>query len=84
MVFFSSSAQGWNRSRIAFQRDDPAMVLAAAVTIASGLASGRASGTILLALIGTLVSLQTGYFVGCVLQAHLSKKTAPDDIDDKN
>jgi membrane protein DedA with SNARE-associated domain len=59
----------------------PAMLLAAAVTVASGLARGHTSGVILFALFGTLASLQAGYFVGCVLQAYFSKKQRRDDID---
>jgi hypothetical protein len=59
----------------------PAALLAAAVTVANGLASNHASGAILFGLLGTLASLQIGYLVGCVLQAYFSQTAARDDID---
>lgn len=53
----------------------PAMLLAAVVTISAGIASGHASSAIALALFGTLLSLQFGYVVGCVVQAYLPIRT---------
>jgi hypothetical protein len=57
----------------------PAMLLAAALTIASGVASGHASGVIVFAMFGTLVSLQFGYFGGSVLQERLRIRTPRED-----
>jgi hypothetical protein len=49
----------------------PAMLLGAAIAI--GLTSNRAYSDVLLALLGTIASLQIGYFIGCVLHAYFSK-----------
>lgn len=49
----------------------PAMLLATAVTIARGIASGHDSRVIALAVLATLASVQIGYIVGCSLSALL-------------
>jgi hypothetical protein len=53
----------------------PAMLLATAVTIASGIMRGHAPSFVALATLGTLVSLQIGYLVGSVLQGCLPMRT---------
>jgi hypothetical protein len=54
----------------------PAMLLATAVTIASGIMRGHAPSFVALATLGTLVSLQIGYLVGSVL-LYLPMRTTP-------
>jgi hypothetical protein len=48
----------------------PAFLFIAAVIISSGIATGHSSFSVALAMSGTLVSLEIGYFVGCALHAH--------------
>jgi hypothetical protein len=53
----------------------PAMLLAMALAIASGIMRGHAPSVIALATLGTLASLQIGYLGGCILQAYLPMRT---------
>jgi hypothetical protein len=54
----------------------PAMFVAAAATIAHGIAGGHSYTVIALALFEAMASLQIGYIIGCLLQANVSIRTA--------